>query len=122
MVDNVQTSVISYYIARPSRDIVIAGRQETTREVWARGISMPGDMLSGRAVRRIPMKDPIVEEIRKYRQEHAVRFEFDLAKICADLRQIQQTCGRPVVKFKPKPLQPAGSAQTELKTDNQAVG
>ncbi len=74
---------------------------------------MPGDMLSGRAVRRNPMKDPIVEEIRKYRQEHARRFEFDLAKICADFRKIQQTCGHPVLKFKPKPLQSAHAECTK---------
>lgn len=29
-----ETSVISYYTADPSRDIVIAGRQESTREFW----------------------------------------------------------------------------------------
>ncbi len=29
-----ETTIISYYTARPSRDVVIAGRRETTREVW----------------------------------------------------------------------------------------
>lgn len=35
----VETSVISYYAARPSRDIVIAARQTITQEWWneARG-------------------------------------------------------------------------------------
>ena len=28
----IETSVISYYTAKPSRDLVIAGRQEITRE------------------------------------------------------------------------------------------
>lgn len=29
-----ETTIISYYTARPSRDVVIAGRQETTRNLW----------------------------------------------------------------------------------------
>ncbi len=30
----IETSVVSYYTSRPSRDLVIAGRQEITREKW----------------------------------------------------------------------------------------
>lgn len=30
----IETSVISYLIARPSRDIVVAGHQQTTRDWW----------------------------------------------------------------------------------------
>ena len=29
-----ETSVLSYYTARSSRDLIIAARQETTREIW----------------------------------------------------------------------------------------
>ena len=29
-----ETSVVSYYVARPSRDLVIAARQEITHEIW----------------------------------------------------------------------------------------
>ena len=31
------------------------------------------------------MNDPIVEEVRKYRNEHAKRFNYDLDAICSDL-------------------------------------
>ena len=31
----IETSIVSYLTARPSRDLVIAARQEITRELWA---------------------------------------------------------------------------------------
>jgi predicted nucleic acid-binding protein len=30
----IETSIISYYAARPSRDLIIAARQEITHEIW----------------------------------------------------------------------------------------
>ncbi len=30
----VETTVVSYFAAKPSRDIIIAGHQEATRELW----------------------------------------------------------------------------------------
>jgi predicted nucleic acid-binding protein len=30
----IETSVVSYLAARPSRDIIVAGHQETTRDLW----------------------------------------------------------------------------------------
>ena len=33
------------------------------------------------------MKDPIHEEIHKYRAEHARKFNFDLSAICKDLKE-----------------------------------
>jgi hypothetical protein len=48
------------------------------------------------------MNDPIVEEIRKYRERYAARFNYDLAAICKDLRERQATCGREVVSRPPK--------------------
>ena len=45
------------------------------------------------------MKDPIVEEIRKIRDAHAAKFQFDLHAICEDLRKQEKTCGHPVVSL-----------------------
>jgi hypothetical protein len=46
--------------------------------------------------------DPILEEIWKARDEHARRFNYDLKKICADLRRIEKQSGRRVVTRNPK--------------------
>ena len=50
------------------------------------------------------MKDPIVEEVRKARQDHAKEFNHDLAAICNDLKRIERQCGHRVVSFPPKLL------------------
>lgn len=50
------------------------------------------------------MKDPIVEEVRKARQDHAKEFDHDLSAICRDLKRIEQECGHPIVSFQPKRL------------------
>ncbi len=48
------------------------------------------------------MKDPINEEIHKYREEHARKFHFDLRAICEDLRAMQQSANLKVVRLPPK--------------------
>jgi len=50
------------------------------------------------------MTDPINEEIHKYRAEHARKFNFDLAAICADLRE--RSRGLKVVRLPPKRIEP----------------
>jgi hypothetical protein len=50
------------------------------------------------------MKDPIVEEVRKARQDHAKEFNHDLAAICNDLKRIERQCGHRLVSFPPKLL------------------
>ena len=46
------------------------------------------------------MKDPIHEEIHKYRAEHARKFNFDLAAICEDLKE--QSRNLKTVRLPPK--------------------
>jgi hypothetical protein len=62
------------------------------------------------------MNDPIVEEIRKYRQEYAAKFNYDLAAICRDLQQRQTTCGREVVSRRAKKV--PRRQQAEIQTDH----
>lgn len=67
------------------------------------------------------MNDPIVEEIRKFRQEHTDRFDGNLEAICGDLRKLQQTCGRPVVTFQPKRHQSREHSSVELRNLKKAA-
>lgn len=50
------------------------------------------------------IKDPIVEEIRKYRKLHAQKHNNDLKKIVADLKKKEQSSDREIVHFGPKLL------------------
>ena len=47
--------------------------------------------------------DTIVEETRKIREEHASRFNYDLAAIYRDLKEQESKCGREVVSLPAKP-------------------
>ena len=58
------------------------------------------------------MNDPIVDEIRRGREEHAARFGYDLDAIFADLKRIEKESGRLYVSFGPRriakqPTEPA---------------
>lgn len=56
------------------------------------------------------MRDAIIDEVRRARDEHAVRFNFDLHAICEDLREKEKECGHRVVSLPPKTrLRPTGS-------------
>ena len=57
------------------------------------------------------MNDPIVEEVRKHREQYAAKFNYDLAAICKDLRERQVACGREVVS------RPAKRIQEPARTD-----
>lgn len=46
--------------------------------------------------------DPIIDEIRKIREAHAAKFNYDLSAIYADLRKKQQEAGYAVVSRQPK--------------------
>ena len=50
------------------------------------------------------MKDPINEEIHKYRREHARKFNFELGAICKDLKE--QSRDLKVVRLPAKRIRP----------------
>jgi len=50
------------------------------------------------------MEDPIVEEIRRFRAEHASKYNHDLDRICEALRERQEKSGKKVVKRNPRLL------------------
>ena len=47
------------------------------------------------------MNDPVVEEIRKYREQYAAKFNYDVGAICRDLCERQASCGRELVSRPP---------------------
>ena len=62
------------------------------------------------------MRDKIVEEVRKAREEYAAKFNFDLDAICADLRRKQELAGGPVVSLpKRQPIATAPMAERDAK-------
>jgi len=64
------------------------------------------------------MKDPFVEEVRKYRMEHTRQFDSNLHRICEDLREFEATLGERVVTLEPKRRRPAtGSRRPAPKRD-----
>ncbi len=56
--------------------------------------------------------DPIVEETRRIRDEHARQFNYDLAAICADLKRFEAT-------LPGAPFAPPGD-ESDLATSRQA--
>jgi hypothetical protein len=49
--------------------------------------------------------DPIVEEVRRIRDEHAARFDYDIHRICEDVRreqELDQAGGVEYVTLKPR--------------------
>ena len=57
------------------------------------------------------MKDPFVEEVRKHRMEHTRQFDFNLHRICEDLRGFEATLGERVVTLEPKRRRPARASR-----------
>ncbi|MBN1461449.1 MAG: hypothetical protein JXA57_18125 [Armatimonadetes bacterium] len=47
-------------------------------------------------------RDSILEEIWKARDEHARRFDYDIKRICDDLRRVEKESGRRVITREPR--------------------
>lgn len=61
------------------------------------------------------MKDPIVEEVRRARDEHAKQFNYDLDAIVEDLRKREKESAVPTVSLPPK------RATKERKTSRKCI-
>jgi len=57
------------------------------------------------------MRDPIVEEIRRIRQEHAQKFHLELDAIFEDLKAKERSAGRKTVALKPRRPKPVHSGK-----------
>lgn len=57
-------------------------------------------------------QDPIVEEVRKVREGHAARYNFDLRRIYQELKKAERQSAYRKVTFAPKRIKPI---QTESK-------
>ena len=53
----------------------------------------------------IILSDPIVDQVRRVRQEYAEEFGYDLRSLAADLRKREQQHAERLVSFPPKPAQ-----------------
>ncbi len=69
------------------------------------------------------MKDDlIVEEVRRYRQEHAARFNHDPDLIVEDLIAQQRASGRTYVTFPPRRIEPKAKAVSDPKPADEPAG
>jgi hypothetical protein len=55
-------------------------------------------------------EDPIVEEVRKAREAHAAKFNYDLQAISRDLKAQEKQSGRTFVAYPPKRISRAEKA------------
>ncbi|MEX1095850.1 MAG: hypothetical protein WED34_07360 [Planctomycetales bacterium] len=58
------------------------------------------------------MNDPIVDEVRRVRDAHAARFNYDLDAIFRDIKEQEKKSGRKFVSFPPRKVEPNQSLQT----------
>ena len=102
-----ETTIPSYLCAKPSRDLLVAARQETTRELWPKLPTHFECYISALVYQDFGgalMKDPIVEEVRKHRMEHTKKFGANLTAIYKDLKRIERSCGHKIVRLPARKL------------------
>jgi hypothetical protein len=57
------------------------------------------------------MNDPIVDEVRKIRDAHAARFNYDLDAIFRDIKEQEKKSGRQFVSFPARKAEPNQTSQ-----------
>lgn len=56
------------------------------------------------------MIDPIVDEVRRVRQEYAAQFDYDIRRIAEDLRRQEEESGRQYLRQRTESLSPSNAA------------
>jgi len=104
-----ETSIISYLAARPSRDLIVAARQQLTHTWWRERRPAFGLYVSQweRAMTDAhnkwePWRDPIVAEVRRARETIYAATGYDIRVFCRRLREEQATSGHRVVTGVPR--------------------
>ncbi len=67
------------------------------------------------------MNDPIVDEIRKIRDAHASRFNYDLDAIFRDIKEQEKKSGRTFVSFPPRMAEPKQALHATGTTNSAAA-
>jgi hypothetical protein len=62
------------------------------------------------------MEDPIVEEVRRIREEHAAEFDYDVDAIFADFKRLEAESEQPRVSFGPRLIEKPKRAAVRLPT------
>lgn len=75
----VETSVISYLTAHPSRDLLVAARQEATREWWERRDRMYVPLVSNLVLQEAACGDPVAARLRLKICHPVPRLDIDIA-------------------------------------------
>jgi len=81
----IETSVVSYYTGRASRDVVIAGRQQSTYEFWLLLEDQLAPYVSALVLKETGKGDPVLADMRM----HAVR-SFPVLRASAEAEQLAQ--------------------------------
>lgn len=88
-------------VAISHRISVQGGRSSAARDLYAAGLTGGLNAMSS---------DPIVDEVRRAREEYAQKFDYDLDAISRDVQRRQAAHGTRVVRRNPRPVQPPRAA------------
>jgi hypothetical protein len=68
------------------------------------------------------MSDPIVDEVRRMRDEHAAHFNYDLDAIFAELQEEERASGLKFVSFSPRRIESNGVLEFRTRDNTRPEG
>jgi len=84
-------------------------RRHATRDrigLRQQGVQGADHLHAGRAVGELTMNDPIVDEVRRIRDAHAARFNYDLDAIFRDIKEQEKKSGHKFISGVARPALP----------------